>query len=416
MSKLFSKNLSNNVEFELFSNIVLKFTAILMVIMVLLAINVGERLDQIISTNRFSGGLARPQLYIGAYQRINHKINYKRKTWDIDGEFLFLLESPSLFDANTSVENGKTVSKTKGETFSGQTVLTAHEVLSVLSGIDPGFININGQQTPFVVANFSKKKLVDIGNNNVEIKPSIDFADHFLKIWSPYYINQTYPNRSFSEFKNTKTKIYIETKETSPDFPYHIISIGGLGFSVPEALKSGELDFLTGLSSTNTEVIYLGELSYDEKNRTSTISDILNKIGFKDAAQQYLRYKYPGENERIRAKKQFELFPAWNEFPDDQRNNSIKEFDNKSALAQKSYEEGRIGAAYRNYLNTKIEESIKDNTVPSKEYLPFQIAYPDAWQKYIEFRLKANPTPPPWLFDEFLGPLGFDKRVMLIND
>ena len=68
MPGFISKPQGEDLDFELFSNIVLKFTAILMVVLVLLAINVGQKLDQIISPYRFSGGLARPQLYISAFE------------------------------------------------------------------------------------------------------------------------------------------------------------------------------------------------------------------------------------------------------------------------------------------------------------------------------------------------------------
>jgi hypothetical protein len=33
----------------------------------------------------------------------------------------------------------------------------------------------------------------------------------------------------------------------------------------------------------------------------------------------------------------------------------------------------------------------------------------------VDFKLKANPTPPEWVITEFLQPLGFDKRVMIIE-
>ena len=53
MPGFISKPHGEDLDFELFSNIVLKFTAILMVVLVLLAINVGQKLDQIISPYRF---------------------------------------------------------------------------------------------------------------------------------------------------------------------------------------------------------------------------------------------------------------------------------------------------------------------------------------------------------------------------
>src|SRR6202035_3266103 len=75
MPGFISKPQGEDLDFELFSNIVLKFTAILMVVLVLLAINTGQKLDQIISTYRFSGGSARPQLYLSGFEAPNGRNN-----------------------------------------------------------------------------------------------------------------------------------------------------------------------------------------------------------------------------------------------------------------------------------------------------------------------------------------------------
>lgn len=77
MPGFISKQHGEDLDFELFSNIVLKFTAILMVVLVLLAINVGQKLDQVISPYRFSGGLARPQLHLAAFETDNRRDEVK---------------------------------------------------------------------------------------------------------------------------------------------------------------------------------------------------------------------------------------------------------------------------------------------------------------------------------------------------
>ena len=48
-----------------------------MVVLVPLAINVGQKLDQVISPYRFSGGLARPQLHLAAFETDNRRDEVK---------------------------------------------------------------------------------------------------------------------------------------------------------------------------------------------------------------------------------------------------------------------------------------------------------------------------------------------------
>ena len=102
MKGIFNQPHGEDVEFELFSNIVLKFTAILIVVMVLLALNVGQKLDSLISPNSFSGGMARPAIYIGAWD-----YNDSRAKQDDRGGFEIQLLSPSFEAATTEVRNGE---------------------------------------------------------------------------------------------------------------------------------------------------------------------------------------------------------------------------------------------------------------------------------------------------------------------
>ena len=51
------------------------------------------------------------------------------------------------------------------------------------------------------------------------------------------------------------------------------------------------------------------------------------------------------------------------------------------------------------------------NLKPDVYGLPSILAYPGAWQAFVEYRQKSMPTLPQWFVSEFLQPLGFDKRV-----
>jgi hypothetical protein len=120
-----------------------------MVVMVLLAINVGQKLDHIISTYRFSGGSARPQLYLGVYE-----IENSNRTMAVD------LISPSYAQARTKVtEDFKTVPIDASQTISGHFSAQVYSALSLLAGVSPDSMLVDGNQTPFVVQNYDNKNL-----------------------------------------------------------------------------------------------------------------------------------------------------------------------------------------------------------------------------------------------------------------
>src|SRR5436309_14215198 len=180
MPGLLSHRQDEGVDFELFSNTILKFTSVLVVVIVLLAINVGQKLDHIISTNRFSGGSARPQLYLGAYQTDNYIEN------GIESPIRVGLASPSFAQTPTRVTEAGTVPINDSNTFSGRYLGSVHQALTLLSGILPGSMPVNGTETPLVVPNYSKKHLVykDKDGKSITVPPSEDLAKGILRLWS----------------------------------------------------------------------------------------------------------------------------------------------------------------------------------------------------------------------------------------
>lgn len=403
MPGLLSKRNSDDVDFELFSNTILKFTSVLMVVMVLLAINVGQKLDHIISTYRFSGGSARPQLYLGVYE-----IENSNRTISV------AFTSPSYEQAQTKVtEDLKTVPVLESQTISGHFSGPVYSALELLAGISPGSILVDGKQTPFVVQNYSNKTVVYRDKDNktrVGTKPSHDLTLNFLKLWSSTYANPVYPIRAFSEYKNSKTRMYVETAERNG---HHVIIVGNHGIDVSK-VGSGAFDFLTALSSTNTEVVYLGEYKFDDAMLTSTRIDFYTTHGFVDAAAE-ARASVFGPAQRNLPEKYYEKFQTWDQLPADAKNNLLTNAKGDVDLAHKRREAFIRKAALNDYRNELLETALKNNTKPEPVALPNILAYPDAWQAYVDFRLKSDPTPPEWFVTEFLQPLGFDKRVMVIN-
>jgi len=404
MPGFISKQHGEDLDFELFSNIVLKFTAILMVVLVLLAINVGQKLDQIISPYRFSGGLARPQLYIAAFESPDLRDD---QTITID------LYSASIAKAHTYVDaSGKTVAfDPEAETFSGTYGGSPYYALALLAGISPGSMPINGKQTPFIIPNFTDRHLIyfDKTKNRRRVPPSEPLAHNFLTLWSDAYSNPVYPTRAFSEYKNIRARIYVEVRQDR-----HTIVIGNTTITAAQ-VKSGRLDFLTSLSSTNTEVVYLGEIDEGESEQKNDRLQFLEQNGFADAAKHFRSRNYPGTADLDLAKDYYKLLTPWDQLPAEGKSVWLNGANGDANLARKHYERSIAQRASAGYRNSLVEDALRKGTKPDLYALPTALAYPDSWQAYVDFRMKANPTPPDWFQAEFLEPLGFDKRVVVIE-
>jgi len=404
MPGFISKPHGEDLDFELFSNIVLKFTAILMVVLVLLAINVGQKLDQIISPYRFSGGLARPHLYVAAFEAPDFRDD---QTVQIN------LYSASYAKARTYVDaSGKTVAfNPEEETFSGVYGGSPYFALAVLAGISPGSIPINGKQTPFIIPNFAEKHFIytDKTKNRRRVPPSEQLAHNFLTLWSNTYSNPVYATRAFSEYKDIRARIYVETRQDN-----HSVIIGNSTISATQ-IKSGRLDFLTALSSTNTEVVYLGESDDGGSEQKNLRLGFLEQNGFADAAKHFRSRNYPSAADLDLAKNYYKLLTTWDQLSAEGKSAWLSRADGDANLARQHYERSIAVRASADYRNSVLENAVRKNIKPDLYALPTALAYPDAWQAYVDYRMKANPTPPDWFVAEFLQPLGFDKRVVVIE-
>jgi hypothetical protein len=236
MPGLFSNRRGDDIDFELFSNMVLKFSAILVVVLVLLAINVGQKLDQIISINKFSGGSTRPQLYLGAYRTDDFA------SGNVNQPVTLVLESPSSALTPTKVTEEGTVSINESDTFSGRYTGPPAGALALLAGISPGSILVNGQPTPFVVPIYSTKGFIykNQANTSLRATQSNELALRFLRLWSDLYANPVFRLRAYSEYKSSKTRIYVQTGEI--DGERRIFLGGDINFTVSQ-VRAGVLDF-----------------------------------------------------------------------------------------------------------------------------------------------------------------------------
>ena len=406
MPGLISKPHGEDLDFELFSNIVLKFTAILMVVLVLLAINTGQKLDQVISPYRFSGGSARPQLHYSAYQTPGGRNN---------ANILISLFSPSFAQVTATKidQNTRELIGVGDQTFDGRTYARPYYALLLLAGVAQDALPVNGQKTAFIVPNFDMKgfSYTDKANKYRNSPASEAIGRVFLKLWSGLYANPIYPTRAFSEYRSTIVRIYVETCVANGR---HGFTIGDRTMTAAD-IKSGQLDFLTGLSSTNTEIVYLGDCASDVAADRQSRLDFYAAHGFVDAAKHLRSRLSPDVADRKRAAGYVNLLPGWDQLSPQQQSTWIAGAKGDANLARRRYEAANADDAINIYRNALLEQAMEKGVTPDVYGLPTILAYPDAWQAFVDYRLKSAPTPPDWFVTELLQPLGFDKRVVSVE-
>ena len=115
------------------------------------------------------------------------------------------------------------------------------------------------------------------------------------------------------------------------------------------------------------------------------------------------------------AKGYYKLLTTWEQLSADGKSGRLKGANGDGNIARQHYELSIARRASADYRNSLVEDALRKGAKPDVYALPTALAYPDAWQAYVDFRMKANPTPPDWFVAEFLQPLGFDKRVVVIE-
>ncbi len=407
MKGIFNQPHGEDVEFELFSNIVLKFTAILIVVMVLLALNVGQKLDSLISPNSFSGGMARPAIYIGAWDYNDPQINQEDR-W----HYQITLFSPSLEAASTYVKDGQVFSSVEGETFSGALNGSFYTILRILGAIHPGSFTVDGQATPLVVPHTTGKKLDINGDGKLLLPPDPNLALRVLQLWSGLYKNKIFPVRAYSEFSKSRAKIYVETMTLNGE-KRMVLGHGGFAAS---AIKDGSLDFLTGLSSANSEIVYLGDVERDGDKATNSRILFFESHGFPEAAEAFRRSSFPGESVLADA-RDFGITAEidFNSVTPEVRSELLRRAGGKEEVARRLFRDEQINMVSNLYDDRKFSQLVREGREPKPSDLPPILGYPEAWKAYIEYRLSLKPVPPRWLVEDFLTPLGFDKRVVLLE-
>ena len=124
---------------------------------------------------------------------------------------------------------------------------------------------------------------------------------------------------------------------------------------------------------------------------------------------------HPGAADLDLAKDYYKLMTPWDRLSAEGKSGWLKGANGDANLARQHYERSIAVRASADYRNSLLEDALRKGTKPDLYALPIALAYPNAWRAYVDYRMKANPTPPDWFGAEILQPLGFDKRVVVIE-
>jgi len=347
--------------FESFSDMVLCVIIVLFTLIIALALNIQREFPVM---NRFTGGIIRPEFFLQAGVADLAAVSPSSGTGDSVMVHLF---SPSMAGASTRVDDGQVVARDARHTFFGQLDLNAYQFLQLAAGIDPGQFNVEGADTSLMLPKFVSKVIL-YGRGGFREVPDRSLAMDVMKLAWPIYRQPLYSVRSPSEFSTARTRVYIETVTNGDE---RWLYIGHMKFRIPEDIKNGSLSWLEGMTSSLTEIVFLGEMWSDPVNRSDRRIEFFENNGFPEAAEACQRFE-------------FDLSAA-----------------NRLA-AQKA-----VSAALMN--GTPVDESL----------LPPLLVYQDAWAAYVKESQKslrsleaASTEVPEWFLVDFLEPLSFDRRIL----
>ncbi len=382
--------------YESFSDMVLCTVIVLITVVIVLALNVVEHLNVYIEPNHFSGGASRPWLYLQAQnanysETTSERLAVERTVFGDNNFVLVNLFSPSSALAATTVKDGRTVSAKEGQSFHGQSDLTAYSFLQLAAGIEPGSFPVDGTQTALMLPKFSHKSIMlEPGMaNGYFTTPENTLALKTMALAWPVYGNTLYPRRAQGDYLNARTKIYIEVLETSDGS--HRIMIGHSVFTLPQDVENGRLGWLTGFSSGLTEVVYLGTAWNDSSARSNKRIAFFEQNGFTEAAENYRTFSYPSALTTGQETLLQKAMAARPDIPRERLEQYIR-----TAEAQR-----------------QISSAIV-NGGSAREFLPPLLVHRDAWNAYTAqcIQNEINGIPPKWLMSELLEPLGFDQAVI----
>jgi hypothetical protein len=386
--------------FETFSDTIFCVCVVLLALVAMLALNINEQLTYFKIEPKFYGGAQRPHLYLNLYPYKNSDLQLS----DTQLDELFskdrilhqvALFSPSAALAQTERDKRQMIRPGKGESHDSISSMTLTSFLNLAAGIDPGEIDIYDQASPFLLPINLEKDLLLPPTLLLEPASHDKFKKLLTMIW-PIYENTVYPVRSYRDFKDARVKVYIETFEREGE-PYLLIG----HYALPaNDIESGFLDFLISLSSSCTEIVYLGKYWEDPKNFTNRRTQFFEDNNYTETANAFKVHDF-GWNENIKGfENKFKDHPAWAK---------AREMEDSHVLTNKV-----ISMINEMRYSRYLESSANLSSIQT--YLPPIAQYPDIWQQYVDACLEEPEFPPEWFLKLFLQKLGYNHFSLKVPE
>jgi len=386
--------------FETFSDTIFCVCVVLLALVAMLALNINEQLTYFKIEPKFYGGAQRPHLYLNLYPYNNSELDVS----DTQLDQLFSEErqlhkvalfSPSAALASTEHDKKRMIRPGPGESHDSISSMSITSFINIASAIDPGVISIYDEPSPFLLPINLKKDLLYPPQLILEPAEEEQFKKLLQLIW-PVYKNPVYPVRSFRDFKEARVKVYIETFEREGK-PFLMIG----HYALPaDDIESGFLDFLISLSSSHTEIIYLGKYWEDSKSYNNKRITFFESNGYIETAEAFKKHDY-GWRENITG---FER-----KFKDNKKWKALEKSENPQVLKMKV-----VSMINEMRLSNYLSKDVKPEEVT--HLLPAITQYPDFWNLYIEDCLEKPEFPPEWFLKLFLEKLGYNHFSLTVPD
>jgi hypothetical protein len=247
----------------------------------------------------------------------------------------------------------------------------------------------------------------ELGPSGYKATPDKTISRNILTSVWPLFENRVYPVRKQEEYVDARTQIHVQTETVElpgGDVARYVV-IGHHGFRIPRDIENGRLAWMTGLASRNTEIVYLGDLTEDPEEAEEELPrgenwhpnrriQFFESAGYDECAQAYRRFVEKG-------------LGGWSE----QHEEILERVKAEESVASRHTESELRTMVRAAVADIQVSKAVKAGEIPP-ELMPPLLAYPEAWQAYIDDCLARRTQIPVWFHREFLEPIGFDRGVI----
>ena len=409
-----------------------------------------EALASVVLPNVFSGGTSRPTLFcsfmkeaiatnqdylFGDAELSLAEMKYRGfvRGWDGDDNALLFcdLYSPSYqhSSATLDLKTNEMVSAVRGESWAGTARLDILQALELFSGIRPGTFSVDGRDHPMLVVERGRFTGVAdsqlVAGDNPEGRSARRVTDCedviFSLVWDCFRNGQL-AQRAAHEFVDARTRVYIEGEASSRAY----VVVGH--YRLPLLTEGDRSAYaLLGLSGGSTEFVFLG-------TGAGSRIETLRRLGHPEAADYYEAWLIksdldgsdhddwkaclPSLSDEVKLRPALERAVQESGNKDGFRegipaNELVGEFFEAAAYARwRNLRCAEIISSHGGLFRSTMKREARLSSLKEEFLLPPFLAYPEAFDAYIEAKTSEAPEIPDWVLEGLFEPLGFTRRVV----